>query len=175
MSASRRRFLGIAAAAGGLAALSRWLRAAPEEAGKALAPRPLRIGVSTYSFWHFKRDRVEVADCIDRAASMGFDGVEILHRQMSGESNGYLQDLKRRAFVNGLDLMGFSIHQGFVSPDADERQKNIDHTLHCIDLAYRLGIPTVRLNTGRWNTIKSFDELMAKKGIEPKLECHTED
>ena len=175
MSASRRRFLGMATAAGGLAALPRWLGAAPDESGKARAPRPLRIGVSTYSFWHFKRDRVEVADCIDRAAAMGFDGVEILHRQMSGESNGYLQDLKRRAFVNGLDLMGFSIHQGFVSPDAAERQKNIDHTLHCIDLAYRLGIPTVRLNTGRWNTIRSFDELMAKKGIEPKLEGHTED
>jgi L-ribulose-5-phosphate 3-epimerase len=174
MSASRRRFLGIAAAGGGLAALPRWLRAMPNEPEGPVA-RPLRIGVSTYSFWHFKRDRVEVADCIDRAAAMGFDGVEILHRQMSGESNGYLQDLKRRAFVNGLDLMGFSIHQGFVSPDAAERQKNIDHTLHCIDLAYRLGIPTVRLNTGRWNTIKSFDELMAQKGIEPKLEGHSED
>jgi len=174
MSASRRRFLGIAAAAGGLAALPRWIRAVPNEP-EGPATRPLRIGVSTYSFWHFKKERVEVADCIDRAAAMGFDGVEILHRQMSGESNGYLQDLKRRAFVNGLDLMGFSIHQGFVSPDPAERQKNIDHTLHSIDLAYRLGIPTVRLNTGRWNTIKSFDELMEKKGIEPKLEGHTED
>jgi sugar phosphate isomerase/epimerase len=131
--------------------------------------------VSTYSFWHFTPERVEVADCIDRAAAMGFDGVEILHRQMSSESNGYLQSLKRRAFVNGLDLMGFSIHQGFVSPDPEVRQKNVDHTLHCIELAYKLGIPTLRLNTGRWGTIRSFDELMAKKGIEPILEGCTED
>jgi sugar phosphate isomerase/epimerase len=94
---------------------------------------------------------------------------------MTGDSNAYLQDLKRRAFVNGLDLMGFSIHQGFVSPDADLRKKNVSHTKMCIDLAARLGIPTLRLNTGRWGTIKSFDALMAAKGIEPLPEGRTED
>ncbi len=147
---------------------------APRQANAAARKR-LRIGVSTYSFWHFREQRVEVADCIEKAAEMGFDGVEILHRQMTSESNAYLQELKHRAFANGLDLMGFSIHQGFVSPDAAEREKNIDHTLHCIDLAYKLGIPTLRLNTGRWGTIKSFDELMKNKGVEPLLPGFTED
>jgi len=103
--------------------------------------RRLRIGVSTYSFWHFKGPRPEVADLIDTAGRMGFDGVEILHEMMSSESNGYLQELKHRAFVNGLDLMGFSIQQGFVSPDPAVRQQNIDHTIHCIELAYKLGTP----------------------------------
>jgi sugar phosphate isomerase/epimerase len=55
------------------------------------------------------------------------------------------------------------------------RQKNIDHTLRCIELAYRLGIPTLRVNTGRWGTIKSFDELMANGGIEPNLPGHGDD
>jgi sugar phosphate isomerase/epimerase len=77
--------------------------------------------------------------------------------------------------VNGLDLMGFSLQQGFVSPDPAVRQQNIDHTLHCIDLAYRLGIPTMRLNTGRWRTIQSFDDFMAHKGIEPTLPGHTDE
>jgi sugar phosphate isomerase/epimerase len=85
--------------------------------------RPLRIGVSTYSFWHFKGEPVDIAHCIDRAAEMGFDGVEILHQQMGGEDNGYLQDLKRRAFTQGLDIMGFSTHQGFVSPDKAVRRR----------------------------------------------------
>ena len=137
--------------------------------------RPLRIGVSTYSFWHFHGEKPGIETCIDRAAAMGFDGVEILHQQMRGEENSYLQELKRRAFTQGLDLMGFSTHQGFVSPDKAVRQKNIDHTLRCIDLAYRLGIPTLRVNTGRWNTIKSFDDLMANRGIEPNLEGYSDD
>jgi L-ribulose-5-phosphate 3-epimerase len=139
------------------------------------APRPLRIGVSTYSFWHFKGEKPDLLTCIDDAAALGFDGVEILHQMMPSEDNAFLQSLKHRAFVNGVDLMGFSIHQGFVHPDPEVRQKNIDHTLRCIDLAYRMGIPTLRLNTGRWRTIESFDDFMAARGIEPALPGYTED
>lgn len=163
----RRLFLGAAAALPALGISAQEPAPAPK--------RRRRIGVSTYSFWHFKGPRVEVAECIETAARMGFDGVEILHEQMSDDSNAYLQGLKRRAFVNGLDLMGFSIHQGFVTPDADLRKKNVSHTKWCIELAARLGIPTLRLNTGRWGTIKSFDALMAAKGIEPTPEGRTDD
>ena len=54
-------------------------------------PRPRHsrrpIGVSTYSFWQFRGERLGIAACIDKAAAMGFDGVEILHVQMQDESN----------------------------------------------------------------------------------------
>lgn len=107
---------------------------------------------------------------------MGFDGVEILHIQMfDDESRKRLQRLKQQAFVNGLDLCGFSTHQGFVSPDKSVRQKNIQHTIRCIELAYQLGIPTMRVNTGRWGTSKNFDELMKNRGIEPRLEGYTDE
>jgi L-ribulose-5-phosphate 3-epimerase len=148
-------------------------------AGTAAPARPHRnrIGVSTYSFWRYRDDtKLSIEKCIDLAAEMRFDGVEILHVQMGGkESNDYLQRLKRQAFTLGLDLCGFSTHQGFVSPDRAERQKNIDHTLKCIELAYRLGIPTIRVNTGRWGTTKNFDELMKNRGIEPRLAGYTDD
>jgi sugar phosphate isomerase/epimerase len=141
------------------------------------APRRRQpIAVSTYSFWRFKEDsKLPIEQCIDLAAQWGFDAVEILHVQMQREDNAYLQQLKRRALLNGLDLCGMSTHQGFVSPDEDERQRNIDHTLHCIELAYALGIPTIRVNTGRWRTIQSFDELMANRGIEPTPPGRTDD
>jgi sugar phosphate isomerase/epimerase len=67
-----------------------------------------------------------------------------------------------------------SIHQDFVHPDPAERQKHVDHTKHCLELAASLGIPVVRLNSGRWKTIKSFDELMKVKGDEPPLPGHTD-
>jgi len=38
-----------------------------------------------------------------------------------------------------------------------------------------LGIPTMRINTGRWGTSKDFDELMANRGIEPTLEGYTDE
>ena len=135
------------------------------------------IGVSTYSYWRFNgpKENFPIEDCIDQAAEMGFDGVEILHIQMNSEENDYLQFLKRRAFERGLDLMGFSTHQGFVDPDAEERRENVERTLHQIDLAAALGIPTMRINTGRWGTSGSFDELMENRGIEPPLDGYTDD
>ncbi|MEK6238369.1 MAG: sugar phosphate isomerase/epimerase [Planctomycetales bacterium] len=175
MTPDRRTFLSHAAATimGGMAARSM----AAEESGEGSTRRvPNRIAVSTYSFWRYRKDtKLSIEACIDLAADMGFDGVEILHVQMQGESNKQLQALKQRAFRRGLDLCGFSTHQGFVSPSKEIRQKNIDHTLHCIELAYRLGIPTIRVNTGRWGTTKSFNELMKNKGVEPRLPGYTDD
>jgi L-ribulose-5-phosphate 3-epimerase len=138
--------------------------------------RPVRFGVSTYSFWQFRAEPAPIERCIDDAARMGFDGVEILQVQMMGdESNGRLQRLKRQAHSLGLALCGFSTHQGFVSPDPAVREENVTKTLHSIDLAHRLGIPTMRVNTGRWGTSKNFDELMANRGIEPRLPGHTDE
>ena len=128
-----------------------------------------RIAVSTYSFWHFEPVKYPIEKVIDQAYSMGFDGVELLHRQLASEDKSYLNALKQRAFDKGLDMPMLSIHQDFVSPDVAERKKHIDHTKHCIDLASQLGIPCVRLNSGRWKTIKSFDDLMKAKGEEPPI------
>ncbi len=150
---------------------------AAKQARKDIVRRPNRIGVSTYSFWRFNGSRSDwaIEKCIDLAAEMGFDGVEILHIQMESEEPSYLQMLKQRALLNGVDLMGFSTHQGFVTPDERKRQSEVNKTLHQIELAYELGIPTMRINTGRWGTSKNFNELMANRGIEPVLEGHTED
>jgi L-ribulose-5-phosphate 3-epimerase len=134
-----------------------------------------RIGVSTYSFWQFRGERLDVSACIDKAAAMGFDGVEILHIQMGDDSVATCNKLKRRAHSLGLALMGFSTHQGFVSPDETRREAQIDLTRRQIEVAAQLGIPTMRVNTGRWGTSGSFDELMEKKGIESPLPGYTDE
>ena len=134
------------------------------------------IAVATYSFWRFQEDtRLSIEECIDQAAQMGFAGVDILHMQMDSEENGYVQGLKRRAAVNGLDLSVLSTHQGFITPDAERRRANVDKTISQIELAYKLGIPLMRVNTGRWGTTKSFDELMANRGIEPPLPGYSDE
>lgn len=148
--------------------------ALPPAAPAAAAPaRRIRLAVSTYSYWHFKPVKFPIEDVIDHAAELGFDGVEILHRQMKDESPAYVNGLKRRAFERGLSFPLLSIHQDFVFPARDERQKHVEHTRRCLELAARLGIPCVRLNSGRWKTIPSFDDLMKVKGNEPPLAGYT--
>jgi len=177
MGPNRREFLGRAGIAGAVATIGLGGPAAgrTEPAPRVSARRRHPIGVSTYSFWQFRGERLGIAACIDKAAAMGFDGVEILHVQMEDESSAAVNQLKRQAHSLGLALMGFSTHQGFVSPDEEIRRTNVQKTLYQIELAARLGIPTMRINTGRWGTVKSFDDFMAQKGIEPPLEGHTED
>jgi sugar phosphate isomerase/epimerase len=134
------------------------------------------IGVSTYSFWGFRRDELRpVETCIDHAARMGFDGVEILMRQLVSTARADLMKIKRHAFLAGMPLMGYSTHQGFLSPDQEKRAEQWKHTVDCLEQAYQLGIPTMRVNSGTWGTSKSFDELMANRGEEKPLEDYSEE
>lgn len=94
---------------------------------------------------------------------------------MLDTSPATLQKIKRRAFSLGLDLMGYSTHQTFLTPDESKRTDNILKTAQLLEQAYELGIPTMRVNTGRWGTSKNFDELMAHRGIEPRLEGYTDE
>ncbi|MFO7622517.1 MAG: sugar phosphate isomerase/epimerase family protein [Bacteroidales bacterium] len=182
MDTTRRSFIrksAMAAATAGLGISCSDAKKSPEE-GRGFSSgtsRRNRIGVSTYSFWQFNgpKENSPIEDCIENAARMGFDGIEFLLMQMQSEENSYLQKLKRQSFHAGLDIMGFSTHQGFVWPEKSKRDEEIAKTIRQIELAYMLGIPTMRLNTGRWNTTKSFDDLMANKGIEPILEGYTVD
>lgn len=177
---SRRQFVRATAALAGAAALPRPLMAAPA----ATVPRPrLKLAIASYSYWHFRTEKVSIETVIDKAAALGVAGVDILHRQMdlpekeplTAPHRAYLQRLKRHAFRNGIGLVCLSIHQDFVDPDPAYRRQQVEHTHKCIEIAYELGVPCIRLNSGRWNTIADFDDLMKARGIEPILPGHTED
>jgi L-ribulose-5-phosphate 3-epimerase len=170
---NRREAIKLAAAAAALAAGVGRAADTPAAAGPG---RRLRVGVSTYSLWQFRYEEYRsVERCIEVAARLGFDGVEILQRQLESVDNGHLQGLKSKAFSLGLDLMGYSTHQSFLYPEQEKRDENVRLTETFIEQAYRLGIPTIRINTGRWGTSRDFDALMANRGIEPPLEGHTEE
>jgi sugar phosphate isomerase/epimerase len=160
---------------GGAALVAPLARVAEAQESASGASARISLAVSTYSYWHFRTERYPIEQVIEQAARLGFDGVEILHRQMTDESPAYVNKLKQAAFRAGLSLPMLSIHQDFVSPKAEERKEAVDHTIRCIQLAVRLGIPSIRLNSGRWNTIKSFDDLMKVKGDEPPIEGYTDE
>lgn len=169
---NRRHFL-TAAAAISAAPLLPAAQEAPPAQGRG---RTNRIGVSSYSFWGFRREDLKpMAVCIDHAARMGFDGFEILQRQLDSTEPEALMKIKRHAFMAGIDLMGYSTHQGFLSPDKEVRKKNVAETIRCLEQAYQLGIPTMRVNSGTWGTSKDFDELMANRGAEQPVEGYTEE
>ena len=182
MNLTRRHFL--AATTSASAALALGATTSTAHAAAKPSPRPrLKLGLSTYSYWHFKTEKVPIETVIDKAAELGVEGVDILHRQMdipekeplNAAGRAYLRKLKRHAFTHGVDLICVSTHQSFVSPKPEEVTKNVEHTQKCIEIAYELGVPSIRINTGRWGTSKDFDELMKNRGLEPVLPGHTEE
>lgn len=177
MKLSRRAFLGAATCSA--ASLS---FGAESTTGHASGKNHVKLGISTYSYWHFRPPKVSVETVIEKSAEIGVEGVDILHRQMDLEEKApfnaagraYCNKLKRLAFTRGIDLICLSTHQNFVSPKAKVISENIRHTKKCIEIAYQLGIPSIRINTGRWNTV-DFDTLMAQRGIESILPGHSEE
>jgi sugar phosphate isomerase/epimerase len=178
---SRRSFLAAAPAAAAAVSLA-GPSAAPAAAETARKTR-LKLAICSYSYWHFRTEKVPIETVIDKAAALEADAVDILHRQMEIEekapldraARAYLRKLKRRAFLNGLSICCVSTHQTFVSPKPEVVSENVEHTKKCIEIAYELGCPCIRINTGRWGTSKDFDDLMAHRGIEPVLPGYTED
>lgn len=179
MKTSRRSFLTSAAVAAGSAATL------PLSADAA-APKSrsnVQLAIASYSYWHFREPKVTIEQVVEKAADLGVAGVDVLHRQMdlpekeplTAEHRGYLARLKRHAARHGVSYCCLSIHQDFVDPDPAFLKAQVEHTKKCIEIAYALGIGVVRINSGRWNTIKSFDDLMKARGIEPILPGYTED
>jgi L-ribulose-5-phosphate 3-epimerase len=179
-SMHRRELMTGALALGGLTALNaasvgRQAAAEPAKVAASGARKGNPIGISTYSFWRFQDDwKLSIPECISRSADMGFDFVEILEMQMDRKDKPTLQAIKRQAMLLGMPLCGLSTHQGFLSPDVAVRQLNIQKTIDSIELAYALGIATMRVNTGRWGTSKNFDDLMQHRGIEPPLKGYAD-
>lgn len=110
----------------------------------------LRLGLSSYSYWHFTPEKVPLSVIVDKAADSGVMGLEILHQQLESESNSYLQSVKRQAFRRGLALYNLGTSQNFIAKERAERDEQVAHTKHCIDLAHALGVPSIRVNAGTW-------------------------
>ncbi|MEO6036018.1 MAG: sugar phosphate isomerase/epimerase family protein [Verrucomicrobiota bacterium] len=171
----------------GTATTAAALAVAPISSAVAADPprtsRRHRLGLATYSYWHFREPRVSIETVIEKGAALGFDGIDVLHRQMDIDEKApldaagrkYLRNLKRLGFLNGVEICCVSTHQSFVKPKEDELVENVEHTKKCIEIAYELGCPAIRINTGRWGTTSDFDELMKNRGIEPVLPGHTEE
>jgi sugar phosphate isomerase/epimerase len=147
------------------------------------AKKCIKLGIASYSYWHFRDPKVSIETVMDKAAEIGVEGVDILHRQMdipekaplTAEHRLHLHKLKRHAFRNGLEICCLSTHQSFVKPKPEDLTENAEHTKKCVEIAYELGCPCIRINTGRWGTTGDFDELMKNRGVEPVLPGYTED
>ena len=99
MKYSRRQILKLSAGAATVLAGAYGGNQAFTAGGAAQAAQPgpkrIKLGISTYSYWHFRGPKYPCEKVIENAAALGVEAVEILHRQMESESIEYMNKLKR--------------------------------------------------------------------------------
>jgi sugar phosphate isomerase/epimerase len=183
---SRRDFLNRASLLPLGAALGVGLSAA---GGDALAQTPikrtggakLKISLNAYSFNKLLNDNIKgrgpgmsLFDLLDYCAEQNFDAIDPTGYFFPGypkvPSDQYINNFKRRAFVQGLDISGTGIRNNFASPDKQQRAADVQHAKEWIEVAARMGAPVLRVFAGPLPEGHTWDQV-AEWMVEELKQC----
>jgi len=150
----------------------------------------LKLSCCAYSYRQFLSGRnrtMTLDDFIETAVEIGLDGVELTAYYFPGEvTPEYLNHLKRKVFLLGLDISGTAVGNHFLHPPGTAREKNVAQIKQWVDYSAALGAPCIRVFGGnvpkgvsleqaqKW-TIECIEECCAyagKRGVTLALENH---
>jgi sugar phosphate isomerase/epimerase len=158
MMESRRTFLTTLGAAA--AAVSLPGTAAAMDPLKRRGGPQMHLSLAAYSFRKYLTDyrrkgagaapgEMTLEDFVDLCAEYGLPGTEPTSYYVPDPlPDGYLQRLRRRAFLAGLTVSGTAIGNTFTHPPGPERDREIAYTKLWIDRAVDMGAPTIRIFAG---------------------------
>ena len=122
---------------------------------KRAGPSRLRIGLAAYSMRQYLQAKpgtkgaMDLLGFVDWAATLDTDAVELTSYFFPEQvTKTYLNDLKRRCHVNGLDISGGAIRNNFTLPPGPELEKWFSHLDMWLDHYAQLGAPVIRVFAG---------------------------
>jgi sugar phosphate isomerase/epimerase len=191
MAIDRRSFI---TAAGALPLAAGLLGSEPAPAMAPVSRTPgsrMKLSIAGYSFHkEFKADPPVMKlddEFIQFAAQNGLEAIEpTTYYFPEPVTDEYLLELKRRAFLAGLDISGTAIGNTYTFPKGPERDEQIELTKTWIDRAAILGAPCIRVFAGGIQegdteeiarshcieTLKIVLDYAASKGVFLALENH---
>ena len=184
---NRRDFLKLSTTAGLTAAtLPLCALAAPEWAGpfKRTGPPRLLLSLAAYSFRrNFPTMQGKANDVpegkgtdmfkfIDYCAAQGCDGTELTTYFFAEDSDAYMIELRRHAYLRGIAVSGTAIGNNFSLPKGPALDQQIADTKKWIDRALMLGAPHIRVFTGKVpkEAPRDFDRAKADRNAIGALE-----
>ena len=119
----------------------------------------MKLSLAAYSFRHYLTDHrrgatpkpgaMTLETFVDLCADYPLDGVEPTSYYVPEPMpEGYLRQLRRRAFLLGLTISGTAIGNTFTHPPGPKRDEEMAYTKRWIDRAAELGAPTIRIFAG---------------------------
>ena len=166
MTQSRRSFLtGTAAAAVATALPAIAAPVAAMDPVKRAGPTRLRIGLAAYSMRQYLQAKagtkgaMDLLGFVDWAATLDTDSVELTSYFFPDTvTKTFLNELKRRCHINGLDISGGAIRNNFTLPPGVELEKWFSHLDMWLDHYAQLGAPVIRVFAGVPPTDVSEDQ-----------------
>src|SRR5215213_3830872 len=135
----------------------------------------VKTSLNAYSFSKALNDHIRgrgagmtLFQLLDFAAANNFDAVDLTGYFFPGypavPSDSFINAVKRKAHVLGLDISGTGVRNDFASADAAKRAADVKHVKEWIDVAVKLGAPVIRVFSGpipkgyenKWDSIATY-------------------
>lgn len=119
----------------------------------------IKLSLNAYSFTKPLLDKargrgegMSLNQLIDWSAAQGFDAVDLTGYFFPGypavPSDQVINEIKRYAFIQGIDISGTGVRNDFANPDPAKRAADVKHVKEWIDVAVKLGAPVIRVFSG---------------------------
>jgi sugar phosphate isomerase/epimerase len=132
-------------------------RSEPAAAGAApSAPlaSSIRLSLAGYSFRDVldqpgKPGKMSLKDLVSYAAGLGIEGVEPTSYYFLSTDDAFIYNLKRHAFLLGMDISGTPIRSVFNHEPGDALDAELAHVRTWVDICVKLGSPVIRIFAGK--------------------------
>lgn len=95
-------------------------------------------------------EQITMLDFIDYCAEQGFDGAELTSYFLPPDLDQAAGiELKRRAFLRGIEVSGTAVGNNFTHPAGEERDAQMAYVKHWIDRSVDMGAPHIRVFAGK--------------------------
>jgi sugar phosphate isomerase/epimerase len=116
------------------------------------APK-INSSLNAYSFNELLiAKKLSIDELFEFCVETGFDAVDLTAYYIPGypevPSDECLYEIKKKAFLLGLEISGTGVRNDFVHRNPDERKKNVDLVKNWIIAAEKLGAPVIRIFAG---------------------------
>lgn len=152
----------------------------------------MKFSVTSYSFGHYQNpDELGILGIIDKAAEMGFDGIEFAEGAWAKEPAPDLpEQIRARAAKCGIEVVALAVGADFLNGSAGDLDAEIERVKRWVDFAARMGAPKMRHDITRGfsgrkysigyddalprcaQAVRAITEYAAEKGIETMTENH---
>jgi sugar phosphate isomerase/epimerase len=114
----------------------------------------LKLALNSYSFDKpLRAGSMTLEDIVHFCAQHRVDALDATGYYFPGYPKAppdeYIYNLKKAAFLNGVQLSGTGVRNDFAVPDATARQSDVQMVKNWIEVASKLGAPVIRVFSGR--------------------------